>query len=123
MGWVHRNRRFGTWLALAALTLQLVVSFGHVHLESCPLASPSASVANAKTAAWQPCPTQHSSNNADDYCAICAAIQLASASFLPNAPQVPMPFACRTVEHLSCGAFVFIARQRTAFQSRAPPLA
>ena len=119
MGWVHRNRRFGSWLALAALTLQLVISFGHVHLGRCPLASATATVGNAKTA----CPAQHSSDNADDYCAICAVIHLASASFLPDAPQVPIPFACRTVEHLSCGAFAFIARQRTSFQSRAPPLA
>ena len=32
MRWVH-NRRFGSWLALAALALQIVVSFGHVHLD------------------------------------------------------------------------------------------
>ena len=34
--WMHRirnNRRFGGWLALFALAVQLVLSFGHVHLE------------------------------------------------------------------------------------------
>ena len=32
MRWLY-NWRFGSWLALAALALQLVVSFGHVHLD------------------------------------------------------------------------------------------
>ena len=30
---VRTNRRWSTWLALAAITLQLVLSFGHTHLE------------------------------------------------------------------------------------------
>src|SRR4029077_11724348 len=83
MGWVHRNRQFGTWLALAAVTLQLVVSFGHRHPERSFFASASTSGANAKVTG----PVHHSSNDVDDFCAICALIHLASASFLPNSPQ------------------------------------
>ena len=34
MRWVRTNRRWSTWLALAAMALQLVLSCGHIHLES-----------------------------------------------------------------------------------------
>ena len=44
MRWVRCNNRFGSWLALAALALQIVVSFGHVHLDR---VAPSAAVAVA----------------------------------------------------------------------------
>ncbi|MGA8653297.1 MAG: DUF2946 family protein [Xanthobacteraceae bacterium] len=68
-------------------------------------------------------PAQHPANDGDDYCAICATIHLASTSFLPQVPLLPVPFVSQTVEHFSDFAFVFVAPQRTAFQSRAPPLA
>ena len=32
MNWVHRHRRRGALLSLAALALQITLSFGHVHL-------------------------------------------------------------------------------------------
>ena len=34
MHWVRANRRIGAWVALFALSLQLVLSFGHVHAHS-----------------------------------------------------------------------------------------
>jgi hypothetical protein len=40
-------------------------------------------------------PAQHPANHADDYCAICAVIHLTSTSFLPDAPQLPVPFLVR----------------------------
>ena len=33
MYWVRSNRRFGSWAALFALAIQLVLSFGHIHIE------------------------------------------------------------------------------------------
>src|SRR5262245_56438932 len=32
MGWIRSNLRFGAWCALLALAIQLVLSFGHVHV-------------------------------------------------------------------------------------------
>jgi hypothetical protein len=71
----------------------------------------------------QPSPAQHPFNDADDYCAICATIHLVSSLFLPDAPQLPVPFVSHTLEHFDYDTFVFIPPQRAAFQSRAPPLA
>ncbi len=123
MQWVRPNRRFGSWLALIALALQLALSFGHVHLDGVRAGSSTDWVAGAKAPSSPPSPAQHPANDADDYCAICATIHLASTSFLPDAPQLPVPFVSQTVEHFHHVAFVSVARQRTPFQSRAPPLA
>jgi hypothetical protein len=122
MRWFRTRRSFGSGLALFALALQLALSFGHVHLDKVAPGFVTATAADAKTPASQPSPPQHPASDADDYCAICATIHLASTSFLPDAPQLPLPFVSQTVEHSDYVAFVFIAPQRTAFQSRAPPI-
>lgn len=121
MRWVRNSRRFGSCLALAALALQLVLSFGHVHLDGLHRGFP-AVTAGAQVS--QSVPAQHPGNGADDdYCAICASIYLAANSFLPQAPQLPVPLAAQAVEHSSRVAAAFIAPRRAPFQSRAPPLA
>jgi hypothetical protein len=121
MRWVRRNNRFGSWLALAALALQIVVSFGHVHLDR--VARASAVVAVAGAPETPSLPDQQPGNEADDYCAICATIYLAGNSFVPQAPQLVVPFAAQTIEHVDRTAAVFIGPRRAPFQSRAPPLA
>jgi Protein of unknown function (DUF2946) len=121
---IRANRRCGSWLALAAIALQLVLSFGHIHLDG--LASSSSvvtSVAASETPSSQQNPAHHPANEADDYCAICATIHLASSSLLLDVPLLPVPLASRTVEHFGNFTFAFISPQRAAFQSRAPPLA
>jgi DUF2946 family protein len=123
MRWVRSNRRGGSWLGLAAMALQLVLSFGHVHLDKFAPGSTHAAIAGTKAPASPPSPAQHPENDGDDHCAICAVIHLASSSFLPAAPRLLVPFASQTIEHSSQAVFIFVAAQRTAFQSRAPPLA
>ena len=123
MRWVRTNRRWSTYLALAAMTLQLVLSFGHLHLEKLGSGSAIAGVTAFKAPSSQQNPVQHPANEADDYCAICATIHLASSSFLPHASLFPVPFASRTIEHFSHFTFISVSPQRAAFQSRGPPLA
>jgi hypothetical protein len=124
MRWVRRTkRRWSSWLALAAMALQLVLSFGHIHLEKLASGSVIASMTASETSSSQQNPAHHPANKTDDFCAICATIHLASSSFLPDAPLLPVPFASRTIEHFGHFTFGFISLQRAAFQSRAPPLA
>ena len=120
MRWVRTDRRWSSWLALAAMTLQLVFSFGHIHLEKLAGNSNIASVAASNAPSSQQNPTPHPANEADDFCAICATVHL--VSFLPDAPYLPVPFASRTIEHFGHFSFIFVSPQRAAFQSRAPPL-
>jgi hypothetical protein len=105
------------------MTLQLALSFGHIHLEKLASGSAIASITASKAPSSQQNPAQHPANEADDYCAICATIHLTSSSFLPDAPLLPVPFASRTIEHFSSFTFIFVSPQRAGFQSRAPPLA
>jgi hypothetical protein len=105
------------------MTLQLALSFGHLHLEKFASGSAIAGVAASKAPSSQQNPAQHPANEAEDFCAICATIHLASTSFLPDATLLPVPFASRAVEHFDSFTFISVSPQRAAFQSRAPPLA
>lgn len=117
--------RVGSWLALAALALQIAVSFGHVHLEGiarsdpAPFASATGGRNSQSVLAHQPGTT----GDEDDYCPICASIYLTANSFVPAAPLLPLPSLSDAVEHFSRNAPVFDVLRRLAFQSRAPPLA
>ena len=122
MHWIH-NRRFGNWPALAALVLQLVVSFGHVHLDGVHRSYPAPAVSGSGAQASQLPAPQPSNDADDDYCVICATIFLAATTFLPPAPQPPVPSASQTIERFDRVPVVFIASRRAPFQSRAPPLA
>ena len=104
------------------MALQLVLSFGHIHLEKLASGSAIASVAASKAPSSQQ-RDQYPANEAGGFCSICATIHLASSSFLPNAPLLRVPFAFRTIEHFGSFSYIFVSPQRAAFQSRAPPLA
>jgi hypothetical protein len=119
---VRATRRFGGWLALAALALQMAVSFGHVHLEAVHRTAPLVATAAASAQAAPPSQTPLPSDDADDYCAICAAIHLTTTSVTPQAPQLPVPFDGERVERSFVVAFDVVEPRRVPFQSRAPPL-
>ena len=122
MRWLY-HRRFGSSLALAALALQLAVSFGHVHLDGVHRTYPVVALNGSGAQASQLPAPQPGNDTDDDYCAICATIFLAATTFLPPAPQLPVPFVSRPIEHFARVAVGFIVPRRAPFQSRAPPLA
>jgi hypothetical protein len=126
MGWVHCHKRHGAFLALAALALQIVLAFGHVQLNGTSRAASHLAVAGVhKVAVAQASPQLPAQNPADDddYCAICASIYLASTSFVPLPPQLPVPAGFARIEHSFSIARDIVAPRRVAFQSRAPPAA
>jgi hypothetical protein len=118
MHWIRKNSRFGSWAAVVALAIQLVVSFGHIHLEDFQTAS------SLTAASAQPQPNtrdddDHSTGH--DFCAICAALNLTSSSVLP---AVVLPATPVDHPYTWAGALeptqVF-ERVSFAFQARAPP--
>src|SRR4051812_17897357 len=90
MRWIRSNMRLGASSALVALAVQLILSFGHVHLDgagrglhgwaastrlaaAAPVALPDAPALATKPAK----PTHRDSNGVPgDYCAICAIAHL-----------------------------------------------
>jgi len=128
MRWFRANRKFGGRLALVALAVQFVLSFGHIHTEDIygsgsGAASRAAKIALPVADHSRPLPAKRPANHTDDYCAICASLYLLGSSFVAEAPQLPLPAASYAVEHVNIVAAVFITPRRAPFQSRAPPLA
>ncbi len=138
MGWVRLHKRFGAWPGLAAIALQIVLSFGHVHagnvhveglarsvgvaLASVLGHSQPAALAEAKHKPAAPNPVP-SSGDDNDYCAICASIFLASTSLAAEAPTLLLPIAFERVTRTYEAESGFGARRPAFFQSRAPPAA
>ena len=117
MRWFRANLQIGARLAMFALTLQVALSFAHIHLNTFAHATP------GLTSSTQPdpsAPTQPG-GDADNYCSICAAMHITANSFLPKVPVLPIPFVSQPVGHSNPAAAVFIARRHASFQSRAPP--
>jgi hypothetical protein len=142
MGWVRGHKRYGAWPGLAALALQLVLSFGHIHIGNVHIggAVEALGIAAAKSlynshhqsagvtlaqAPQQP-PAQNSHRNSgdeDDYCAICASIFLASTSLAAQPPQLPVPLAFERIALTSAAEQGASLSRPVFFRSRAPPAA
>jgi hypothetical protein len=118
MNWIRTNIRLGSQLALMALTLQLLLSFGHFH----GIAAPKAAGAQAVSANG---PAQPSSNrdtdSAVDLCAICAVTAMVNTALFATPPALP---------RLASAPFHFLTNPtaaldptstRNSFQPRAPP--
>src|SRR3974390_1288646 len=98
MGWFRTNRVFGGRLALFALAVQLVLSFGHVHRSDIYGYGPPVAASDATPAHHsQANPVVSPSGHPGDYCDICATVSLLSLSFVAAAPQLPLPVAFRRV--------------------------
>jgi hypothetical protein len=122
---MHKFRygnRFGSWLALIALAIQLAVSFGHVHLDGVRRIDSAAATVARQTHSAQSLPLQQRGDK-DDYCAICASIYHVANSFVPPPPLLPVPVSSTAAAHFGRDAPLSVAARRPAFQSRAPPLA
>ncbi len=123
MGWVDRHKRHGAVLGLIALALQIVLTFGHVHLRDVAQGSQAAVSEHAALAQTKSQAPGQNPGDADDYCAVCASIFLASSAFAPAPPQLPVPANFQRVEHSFNAARPLAEPPRLAFRSRAPPTA
>ena len=109
-------------LALFALALQLVVSFGHVHadeLTSQPLGIASSAQAGEAQASAGDTDTDHH----DDHCDICATLHALASAQIATPPPLPIPHAFAKVESPIDQGVVGVEPRRASFQSRAPPVA
>jgi hypothetical protein len=114
-------RQIPHWLALAAVLLQLVVSFGHIHAEDYRFLLRGHSTLEASSA-------QGSSGGAlptlapDTGCVICASAQLLGSGVLPDSPFAPIAQQIGTAGQRVPIAFWLTQPRRLLFSTRAPPL-
>jgi len=137
MKWFRSNIRHGSRLALFALAIQFVLSFGHFHgvaaraapaIQSGP-ALLDLSYAGGFTAAdavslsaqQQPASNHDSDQQSNDLCAICAVMVLANAVLFATPSLLSLPQAVEFLYLTIDAEFIHLNSARVAFQPRAPP--
>jgi hypothetical protein len=148
MNWFRSNIRLGSQLALFALVIQFLLSFGHFHGSREQAASAladakqsalhhSVSFAATHLAALDRASEQEASRpvrlktssdhepggQATDDCAICAVMALANAMVVAAPVDLPAPQAYALLYLTTDTGFVDLNSARVAFQARAPPIA
>jgi Protein of unknown function (DUF2946) len=131
MKWFRRNIRTGSRLALFALLLQFVLSFGHFHFNGA-LAAPAiqtltdlahaqglvAEVASETQQGGNPDTDQPSS----EPCAICAVMSMANQLVFATPALLLLPDAIEVLFLVTDAEFAHLGSLWPAFQSRAPPV-
>jgi hypothetical protein len=127
--WRIFTRRCGACVALLALTLQLGMSFGHIHTQDFTGWGVYHSTADAAHAWHGPTTRQFAARlpaklaNDDESCPICFSGFLLATSFIPDAEQASPSLDFKHAGHPSAITFDGVPKtHRAPFQSRAPPL-
>ena len=141
MKWFRSNIKYGSRLALLALAIQFVLSFGHFHgvaaqaspaiqssqIQSSPgpFEASRASGLAATEMASQPVQRQKPGSDRDsdsDGCAICAVMAMANAVLFATPPLLELPQAVELLYLTTDAEFIHLNSVRVAFQPRAPPI-
>jgi Protein of unknown function (DUF2946) len=120
-------RQSGAVLALFALALQIVLSFGHMHPEDFfPPGSGGAGRDLAQTLTRgpsAPSPQSPAGDSDHDGCAICINMAMVGASALPPPVSIAPPVAVAHVMFAPVASAAAAGALYPNFRSRAPPLA
>ena len=126
MRWFRSHISLGSRLALAAMAVQLVLTFGHVHVDGLTeaTAGTASSVLAGQSNPASPNatdPSHKGSGSADIDCPICALIQLASTAAPSVAPVLPVPTSFIVTRPETPDASQRVALPYFSFQARGPP--
>jgi hypothetical protein len=126
MNWIRSHIRAGVCLALFALALQAVLSFGHIHPEDLGLPAAGAGRAQISSNA-SPVPANQSAPDqnpgTDDYCAICASMVLVATAMPSLPPVLIVPEKIHRVWPAEIPARSISSKFIPSFQARGPPIA
>src|SRR3954462_2167127 len=115
MNWIRRHIRNGSRLALLALAVQVVLSFGHSHA-SAQTARGGVSIASVQSPGPDHAPG-HQPHPADD-CAICAVMALAGPALAATPPILLLPQAAAFLHVVTDAEFAHLGDLGDAFQPR-----
>jgi hypothetical protein len=138
MNWFRSNIKHGSRLALFALAIQFVLSFGHFHAiaaQAAPAIQAGAAQSDvaytgnlpaldviSKSTPQSPASDHDSDQHTNDVCAICAVVAMANAALFATPPALPLPQAVEFRYLTTDAGFVDLNSARVAFQPRAPPV-
>jgi hypothetical protein len=124
MRWVRVNRKWGGCLALFALALQLVLSFGHIHAEDLGLAAAREAVAShAQSASGDDTQPPQDRDDAHDVCAICITLSLSATAMLPAVASLILPVTYEWEWPADIQPAQDVFYLKSYYQARAPPRA
>jgi hypothetical protein len=134
MKWFRSNIRHGARLAMFAMLVQLVLTFGHSHwfAQAAPLAQSQLTDSGKGTAKPFASPDsaavqKQSPANPDreqpgeDNCAICALVAMAATITFATPPVLLLPQAVELLYRTTDAEFIHLESASHAFQPRAPP--
>lgn len=125
MQWVRTNRRFGAWCALVAITLQIVLSFGHAHrfdvFRPGALSLRLVAAAPDQPAAEPGAPASKPGKLAFEYCAICAVIEMGASAVPPATATHLVAVAASRVRFAAYAESTASTLERLPFEARGPP--
>jgi len=129
MKWFRRSIRTGSRLALFALALQFVLSFGHVHAaRAAPAIQALTDLAHAQdlaasVASERQQPASHDNHQpSNEPCAICAVMSMANQLVFATLTLLPLPDAIELCFFPIDARFDHLGSTWPPFQSRAPPI-
>lgn len=135
MNWFRKHLKHGSRLALFALAIQFVLSFGHFHeaaAQNVRIGFPDAGPAAATglitlvapgQAAHEQQPSNHDSDQHSTHaCVICAVTSLASNFLFATSPLLELPRAVELLFLTTDAEFAHLGSLYPPFHSRAPPL-
>jgi hypothetical protein len=124
MRWFRSKLYWGSRLALFALAVQMVLSFGHVHLHNLAPGStqPAMTTGSGTVLASEPAPGGHPDGSLDADCPICALIQLVATSAPSVAPALPLPASFGSIRRQAPLELASAFLPHVLFQARAPPV-
>jgi len=120
MAWARRRLRFGSWLALSALAIQLALSFGHTHPEDFATTADIQAIVDADYGGGDAKSDHHGLGHHD--CDICATIALFATLVIPSPPVLAVVTAQSVAPHVIAVTRRETSATRRPFQARAPPL-
>jgi hypothetical protein len=128
MRWVRSHIGLGSRLALFALALQIVVSFGHIHFYGVTPASAESAMSSAPSVTAGGlalpgtfAPVPKSNGSADSNCSICALIRLAATAAPSAPPALWLPVNPGPIGLPFRAATALAASPQFLFRARAPP--
>ncbi|MGY4318775.1 DUF2946 family protein [Bradyrhizobium sp. JR3.5] len=122
MKWFRSNIRHGARLALLALSIQFVLSFGHFHAIA-PAQATASFAAHIENASRDEPRSNPDSDQAVDLCAICAVVAMVnSAMSAPALPPLQLPDAAALLAWQIDNYAAPLDIGRLHYQPRAPPI-
>jgi len=122
MKWFRSNIRHGAGLALLALSIQFVLSFGHFHAIA-PAHATTSLAAHVENASRDAPRSNPDSDQAADLCAICAVVAMVNSAMpAPALPPLQLPDAAALLSWQIDTYAAPLDIGRLHHQPRAPPI-